>query len=90
MTSRILSSAEYTELKNQIKQEVLAELGLVGHRWVGIDAVIEETGWGRSTIEKWRNEGCFMTMRKTSHGKVLYDLNDVQRFLRQKSKQKVR
>lgn len=82
------------EIKAEVKQELLAELTAVpapvatGHNWVGIDEVVRQTGWGRSTIEKWRDEKRFLTMRKSAYGKVLYDLNDVNRFLRQVGKQK--
>lgn len=82
------------EIKAEVKQELLEELAAKpepsasGHNWVGIDEVIRQTGWGRSTIERWRNEGRFLTMRKSEHGKVHYDLNDINRFLRQVGKQK--
>lgn len=81
------------ELKAEVKAEVLAELtGDIGpgqqEDWVGIDELQQITGWGRTTLENWRNQGKFMSMRKTPNGKVLYNLPDVQRFLRQQGKQK--
>ena len=52
--------------------------------WVGIDVVKNKTGWGRSTIEKWMNDGKILTMRASegSRGKILYNLPDVYRHIR--------
>lgn len=82
------------EVKAEVKAELLAELKseapvvAVVDDWVGIDTVMEKTGWGRSTIEKWRDQGQFLTMRKSARGKVLYNLPDVLRFTRQFARQK--
>ena len=42
--------------------------------WVPIKQLQEATGWGRTKLEEWRDQG--------KGGKYLYNLEDVQRFCR--------
>ncbi|QBX14786.1 hypothetical protein Javan155_0045 [Streptococcus phage Javan155] len=42
----------------------------------------KETGWGRTKLTQWREQGKFNFKRSSENGKVLYDLADVNRFLR--------
>lgn len=54
--------------------------------WVTITELKNKTGWGRSTLEAWRDQGMFRSMQKTKGGKYLYDLEDAQRFCRSLAK----
>ncbi|HEP6002083.1 TPA: MerR family transcriptional regulator [Streptococcus pyogenes] len=54
--------------------------------WVTITELKDETGWGRSTLETWRDQGKFRSMQKSKGGKYLYDLEDAQRFCRSLAK----
>ncbi|CRU22424.1 phage protein [Streptococcus equi subsp. equi] len=50
--------------------------------WVTMKRLEKETGWGRTKLTEWRNQGKFNFKRSSENGKVLYDLADVNRFLR--------
>ncbi|ODG95471.1 hypothetical protein TH70_0276 [Streptococcus agalactiae] len=50
--------------------------------WVTMKQLEKETGWGRTKLSEWRDEGNFSFKRSSLNGKVLYDLADVNRFLR--------
>ena len=54
--------------------------------WVTITELKAKTGWGRSTLETWRDQGKFRSMQKSKGGKYLYDLEDAQRFCRSLAK----
>lgn len=56
-------------------------------KWVSIAELQEKTGWGRTSLEAWRDQKKFRYMQKTKGGKYLYDLDDVQRFLRKISEE---
>lgn len=73
----------HKEAYRQAKKEVNNET-----EWVTIEQLQRKTGWGRTTLEKWRDQGKFRYSQKTERGKCLYDLDDVNRFLRQNSKGK--
>lgn len=55
--------------------------------WVSIAELQEKTGWGRTSLETWRDQKKFRYMQKSKGGKYLYDLEDVQRFLRKISEE---
>ncbi|MGT2800958.1 hypothetical protein Javan290_0053 [Streptococcus phage Javan290] len=78
---------EFVELHKEAYRQAKKE---VSHEtvWVTIDELQKKTGWGRSTLENWRDQKKFRYMQKTKGGKYLYDLADVNRFLRQNSKGK--
>lgn len=48
--------------------------------WVLIKKLQEETGWGRTKLEEWRDQGKFQYQQSGKGGKYLYNLEDVQRF----------
>lgn len=48
--------------------------------WVPIKKLQEETGWGRTKLEEWRDQGKFQHQQSGKGGKYLYNLEDVQRF----------
>ena len=48
--------------------------------WVPIKKLQEETGWGRTKLEEWRDQGKFQYQQSGKGGKYLYNLEDVQRF----------
>lgn len=48
--------------------------------WVSIKKLQEETGWGRTKLEEWRDQGKFQYQQSGKGGKYLYNLEDVQRF----------
>lgn len=50
--------------------------------WVIMKQLEKETGWGRTKLTQWREQGKFNFKRSSENGKVLYDLADVNRFLR--------
>ena len=50
--------------------------------WVPIKQLQEETGWGRTKLEEWRDQGKFQFQQSGKGGKYLYNLEDVQRFCR--------
>ncbi|HEQ0361432.1 TPA: MerR family transcriptional regulator [Streptococcus pyogenes] len=50
--------------------------------WVTMKQLEKETGWGRTKLTQWREQGEFNFKRSSENGKVLYDLADVNRFLR--------
>ncbi|MCK1228468.1 MerR family transcriptional regulator [Streptococcus uberis] len=50
--------------------------------WVNMKQLEEKTGWGRTKLTEWRDQGKFNFTRSSINGKVLYDLSDVNRFLR--------
>lgn len=50
--------------------------------WVPIKALQEATGWGRTKLEEWRDQGKFQFQQSGKGGKYLYNLEDVQRFCR--------
>ena len=50
--------------------------------WVPIKQLQEATGWGRSKLEEWRDQGKFQFQQSGKGGKYLYNLEDVQRFCR--------
>ncbi|MBC6976895.1 MerR family transcriptional regulator [Streptococcus cristatus] len=54
--------------------------------WVTITELKAKTGWGRSTLETWRDQGKFRSMQKSKGGKYLYDLEDALRFCRSLAK----
>lgn len=54
--------------------------------WVPIKKLQEETGWGRTKLEEWRDQGKFQYQRSGKGGKYLYNLEDVQRFCRSMQK----
>ena len=54
--------------------------------WVPIKKLQEETGWGRTKLEKWRDQGKFQYQQSGKGGKYLYNLEDVQRFCRSMQK----
>ena len=54
--------------------------------WVPIKKLQEETGWGRTKVEEWRDQGKFQYQQSGKGGKYLYNLEDVQRFCRSMQK----
>lgn len=50
--------------------------------WVSIKELQASTGWGRTKLEEWRDQGKFQFQRSGKGGKYLYNLEDVQRFCR--------
>ena len=50
--------------------------------WVPIKQLQEATGWGRTKLEEWRDQGKFQFQQSRKGGKYLYNLEDVQRFCR--------
>nr|DAX86405.1 MAG TPA: Pyocin activator protein PrtN [Caudoviricetes sp.] len=50
--------------------------------WVPIKQLQEATGWGRTKLEEWRDQGKFQFQQSGKGGKYLYNLEDVQRFCR--------
>lgn len=68
-----LNKQALIEAKKQLAQKTT---------WVTITKLKDETGWGRSTLETWRDQGKFRSMQKSKGGKYLYDLEDALRFCR--------
>lgn len=54
--------------------------------WVSIKALQKATGWGRTKLEEWRDQGKFQYQQSGKGGKYLYNLEDVQRFCRSMQK----
>lgn len=50
--------------------------------WVSIKKLQASTGWGRTKLEEWRDQGKFQFQQSGKGGKYLYNLEDVQRFCR--------
>ena len=50
--------------------------------WVPIRALQEATGWGRTKLEEWRDQGKFQFQQSGKGGKYLYNLEDALRFCR--------
>lgn len=50
--------------------------------WVSIKELQASTGWGRTKLEEWRDQGKFQYQQSGKGGKYLYNLEDVQRFCR--------
>ena len=50
--------------------------------WVSIKALQKATGWGRTKLEEWRDQGKFQFQQSGKGGKYLYNLEDAQRFCR--------
>lgn len=50
-------------------------------QWVSMKELQEITGWGRSTLETWRDQERFNYKRNSEKGKILYDLESVNNFL---------
>ncbi|OHX26788.1 hypothetical protein BKX95_08475 [Streptococcus iniae] len=73
-----------SELKALIAEEVAIQRRQVD--WVSIKELQTITGWGRTTLENWRDQGKFRYLQKAKGGKYTYDLQDVQRFLRSMNK----
>ena len=42
--------------------------------WVPIKKLQEETGWGRTKLEEWRDQGKFQYQQSGKGGKYLYNL----------------
>lgn len=72
-----LNKQALAEAKRQVSQKTT---------WVTITELKAKTGWGRSTLEAWRDQGKFRSMQKAKGGKYLYDLEDAQRFCRSLAK----
>lgn len=68
-----LNKQALTEAKRQLSKKTT---------WVSIKELQAKTGWGRGTLETWRDQGKFRSMQKSKGGKYLYDLEDAQRFCR--------
>ncbi|QBX17945.1 helix-turn-helix domain-containing protein [Streptococcus parauberis] len=73
-----------SELKALIAEEVAIQRRQVD--WISIKELQTITGWGRTTLENWRDQGKFRYHQKVKGGKYTYDLQDVQRFLRSMNK----
>lgn len=73
--------AELVELNKQALIEAKKQL-TQKTTWVSIKELQAKTGWGRGTLETWRDQGKFRSMQKSKGGKYLYDLEDAQRFCR--------
>ncbi len=54
--------------------------------WVSIKELQASTGWGRTKLEEWRDQGKFQYQQSGKGGKYLYNLEDVQRFCRSMQK----
>ena len=54
--------------------------------WVPIKKLQASTGWGRTKLEEWRDQGKFQFQQSGKGGKYLYNLEDVQRFCRSMQK----
>lgn len=76
---------ELVELNKQALEEAKRQVSKKT-TWVTITELKDETGWGRSTLETWRDQGKFRSMQKSKGGKYLYDLEDAQRFCRSLAK----
>lgn len=50
--------------------------------WVSIKALQKVTGWGRTKLEEWRDQGKFQFQQSGKGGKYLYNLEDALRFCR--------
>lgn len=50
--------------------------------WVSIKELQCATGWGRTKLEEWRDQGKFQYQQSGKGGKYLYNLEDVLRFCR--------
>lgn len=50
--------------------------------WVPIKALQDATGWGRTKLEEWRDQGKFQFQQSGKGGKYLYNLEDALRFCR--------
>ena len=50
--------------------------------WVSIKALQKATGWGRTKLEEWRDQGKFQFQQSGKGGKYLYNLEDALRFCR--------
>ena len=50
--------------------------------WVPIKQLQEATGWGRTKLEEWRDQGKFQFQQSGKGGKYLYNLEDALRFCR--------
>lgn len=50
--------------------------------WVSIKALQKATGWGRTKLEEWRDQGKFQFQQSGRGGKYLYNLEDALRFCR--------
>lgn len=77
--------AELVELNKQAIVEAKRQLSKQT-KWVNIKELQGATGWGRTYLEKWRDQGKFRSMQHTKGGKYLYDLEDAQRFCRSLAK----
>ena len=91
----ILNQITQTHNENYINQlfEELVSLNIKAmeeakHRqsrqitWVPIKQLQEATGWGRTKLEEWRDQGKFQFQQSGKGGKYLYNLEDAQRFCR--------
>lgn len=91
----ILNQITQTHNENYINQlfEELVSLNIKAleeakHRtsrqitWVSIKELQASTGWGRTKLEEWRDQGKFQFQQSGKGGKYLYNLEDVQRFCR--------
>ena len=54
--------------------------------WVSIKELQASTGWGRTKLEEWRDQGKFQFQQSGKGGKYLYNLEDVHRFCRSMQK----
>lgn len=72
-----LNKQALTEAKKQLAKKTT---------WVSIKELQAKTGWGRGTLETWRDQGKFRSMQKSKGGKYLYDLEDTLRFCRSLAK----
>ena len=54
--------------------------------WVSIKELQASTGWGRTKLEEWRDQGKIQFQQSGKGGKCLYNLEDVQRFCRSMQK----
>ncbi len=77
--------AELVELNKQAMAEAKRQVSKQT-TWVTIKELQTATGWGRTNLENWRDQGRFRSMQKTKGGKYLYDLEDAQRFCRSLAK----
>lgn len=81
-----ITDQQLQELKEGIIQELTKPLmdsvKAKKMEWVNMKQLEEETGWGRTKLTQWREQGKFRFTRSSENGKVLYDLGDVHRFLR--------
>ncbi len=72
-----LNKQALTEAKRQLAKKTT---------WVSIKELQAQTGWGRGTLETWRDQGKIRSVQKSKGGKYLYDLEDAQRFCRSLAK----